>query len=96
MDNLKQIKHLYARAGFGMRFEDRKEAASRSVKQAVNSLFKISENTTLLTNISGNTHYTMLIKGGMDAKKHFLQMQTQRYRQRLIGTGCCKAFRRIF
>jgi len=43
MDNSKQIKHLYARAGFGIRFEDLHDQESRSIKKTVKKLFKDSE-----------------------------------------------------
>lgn len=42
MANLKQIKHLASRAGFGLGFDDFKEAESQSIKQAVKELFKAS------------------------------------------------------
>src|ERR1700761_458553 len=43
MDNSKQIKHLYARAGFGIRFEDLHDEAHQSIKKTVKKLFKASE-----------------------------------------------------
>jgi hypothetical protein len=33
MDNLRQIKHLYARAGFGLGFDDLKTARHSSIKK---------------------------------------------------------------
>ncbi|SHN31524.1 DUF1800 family protein [Mucilaginibacter sp. OK098] len=77
MDNVKQIKHLYARAGFGLRFEDRASAGNLSVKQAVASLFNSSENNEPITSVQGNTDYAMLVKGDKGAKKQFLQQQRQ-------------------
>ena len=76
MDNLRQIKHLYARAGFGLRFEDRK-AGKDSVKRAVKELFKASDTNDPINAVQGNTDYTMLVKGDVLAKKQFLEQQKQ-------------------
>jgi hypothetical protein len=35
MNNSKQIKHLYARAGFGIRFEDLHDKQNWSIKKSV-------------------------------------------------------------
>lgn len=43
MNNAKHLKHLYARAGFGIRFEDLHDHENWSVKKAVRKLFKASE-----------------------------------------------------
>src|ERR1700761_4851557 len=43
MNNSKQIKHLYARAGFGIRFEDLHDQGNWSIKKTVKKLFKSSE-----------------------------------------------------
>jgi uncharacterized protein (DUF1800 family) len=43
MNNSKQIKHLYARAGFGIRFEDLHDQQNWSIKKTVKKLFKSSE-----------------------------------------------------
>jgi len=43
MDNAKHIKHLYARAGFGIRFEDLHDQENWSIKKTVKKLFKASE-----------------------------------------------------
>ena len=75
MDNLRQIKHLYARAGFGLRFEDKNAIENFSVKQAVSALFKSSENDEPINSVQGNTNYAMLAKGDKEAKKQFMQMQ---------------------
>jgi len=42
MDNARQIKHLYARAGFGIRFEDLDDRSNWSIKKAVKKLFQTS------------------------------------------------------
>ena len=43
MNNSRHIKHLYARAGFGIRFEDLRDHENWSIKKAVKKLFKASE-----------------------------------------------------
>ncbi|MDB5009406.1 MAG: hypothetical protein JWQ06_195, partial [Mucilaginibacter sp.] len=43
MDNSRQIKHLYARAGFGIRFEDLHDQQNWLIKKTVKKLFKASE-----------------------------------------------------
>ncbi|MDB5136967.1 MAG: hypothetical protein JWP37_3570 [Mucilaginibacter sp.] len=77
MNNLKQVKHLYARAGFGLRFEDWKTAEHTPVKRAVKNLFKASEGNEAINTIQGNIDYSTLMKGDILAKKQFLQQQRQ-------------------
>ncbi len=74
MDNLKQIKHLYARAGFGLSFADQ-IAAHSTVKKQVKELFKTSVASVPLALIQGNTDYNMLLKGDELTKKQFMQEQ---------------------
>jgi hypothetical protein len=40
MNNARQIKHLYARAGFGIRFEDLHDRANWSIKKTVKNFSK--------------------------------------------------------
>jgi len=77
MDNLKQVKHLYARAGFGLRFQDRGNVEHVSVKRAVKELFKTSDVDDPINTVQGNTDYMTLLKGDMLAKKQFMQQQRQ-------------------
>jgi uncharacterized protein (DUF1800 family) len=77
MDNLRQIKHLYSRAGFGLVFADKKIAEHDSVKRAVKNLFKSAETDEPISVIQGNTDYAMLMKDDILAKKQFLQQQRQ-------------------
>jgi uncharacterized protein (DUF1800 family) len=77
MDNLRQTKHLYSRAGFGLAFADKKTAEHDSVKRAVKDLFKSSETDEPINVVQGNTDYAMLMKGDILAKKQFLQQQRQ-------------------
>jgi uncharacterized protein (DUF1800 family) len=75
MDDVKQVKHLFARAAFGMRFEDLKHYKGMPVKKAVKSLFNDSENTDPITAVTDTTSFEMLAKGDIAAKKMFLQAQ---------------------
>jgi len=54
MSNARNIKHLYARAGFGIRFEDLHDHENWSVKKAVRKLFKASENQEPITVLTEN------------------------------------------
>ena len=78
MNNIKQVKHLLSRAGFGMRFEDLKEFGDVSIKHAVKTLFKNAETDAPMSIVQGNPDYADLIKGDVAAKKMFLQEQRQR------------------
>jgi uncharacterized protein (DUF1800 family) len=54
MNNSKHIKHLYARAGFGITFADLHDKQNWSIKKSVRKLFKASEKVQLLTVVSEN------------------------------------------
>jgi uncharacterized protein (DUF1800 family) len=77
MDNLRQIKHLYSRAGFGLTFADKKAVGHDSVKRAVKDMFKSSEVDEPINIVQGNTDYAMLMKSDVLAKKQILQQQRQ-------------------
>lgn len=77
MDNLKQVKHLFARAGFGMRFEDLKAYENVPVKHAVQNLLNTSGTNESLAAVKESTDYTALIKGDKEARKMFMQRQRQ-------------------
>ncbi|MFD2872999.1 DUF1800 family protein [Mucilaginibacter ximonensis] len=81
MANLKQIKHLVSRAGFGMSFEDLKAAAHLSTGEAVASLFKDSADYQPITPIKENFDYVMAVKGDPGARKMAAQKQRQQERQ---------------
>jgi len=85
MDNIKQIKHLFTRAAFGLRFEDIKDDKHLSAKAAVKHLFKTSENDDPIDVIKDTTDYTMLMKGDVGAKKMFLEQQRQQEKDLNIG-----------
>lgn len=75
MDSTKKITHLYARAGFGLRFADLQQVPHLTVKQAAEQLFKASNEIKPLTVVAANSTY----KDADDAltKKMFLQQQRQ-------------------
>ncbi|MCC8427188.1 DUF1800 family protein [Mucilaginibacter sp. UR6-11] len=81
MANLKQIKHLVSRAGFGLGFDEFKAAANTGIKQAVNDLFKASANYEPLTAVKSNVDYSMVIKGDPASRKMFQQQQRQQDRE---------------
>jgi uncharacterized protein (DUF1800 family) len=77
MDNIKQVKHLLARAGFGMRFEDLKHYDDASIKKVVKKLFEESVGDDPINVGNDNTSYDMLIKGDVATKKMFLKEQRE-------------------
>jgi uncharacterized protein (DUF1800 family) len=81
MDDLKQVKHLYARAGFGLQFAASKKAGRTSVKEAVKELFKSSEKSETLTVVDANIDYSMLSKADADARKLMIQQQLQQEKE---------------
>lgn len=80
MDNIKLIKHLASRAGFGMRFEDFRSAETLSAKQAVKALFKAAEVTEPLDVVKGDLDYSMVRKADAGMRKVFIQQQRQQER----------------
>ena len=54
MNNSRHIKHLYARAGFGIRFEDLHDHENWTIKKSVRKLFKASEKSTPITVLTEN------------------------------------------
>jgi uncharacterized protein (DUF1800 family) len=77
MNDLRRVKHLYARAGFGLGFADLKKAEHTSVKKVVKELFSASADDTPINIVQGNVDYSALLKGDMEAKKMFIQQQRQ-------------------
>src|ERR1700744_6530872 len=77
MNNDKQLKHLWARAGFGMRFEDLKKFKNETVKRAVKHLFKEDDNGTPIDVVKTDIDYSAIMKSDMLARKMFLQQQRQ-------------------
>jgi|SRR6185503_19158993 len=75
MDDLKQIKHLFSRAGFGMRFDEVPAFSNVPVKQAVKSLLNSTDDA--LLPIPTDTDYTAAMKGDAASRKMFMQQQRQ-------------------
>ncbi len=73
MNNARNIKHLYARAGFGIRFEDLHEHENWSVKKAVRKLFKASEIQQPINVLTENIDQRNHPKDQTDEEKRMLQ-----------------------
>ncbi|HVW96047.1 MAG TPA: DUF1800 domain-containing protein [Mucilaginibacter sp.] len=80
MDNLRQIKHLYARAGFGLRFADLSATSGLSAAQALEKLFSDSEASELIDSVPEDAGYSMLARNDKAARKQFMQMQRREER----------------
>ena len=81
MNGLKQVKHLYSRAGFGLGFADLKKAEHTSVKKTVKALFSSSDENTPINIIQANVDYSALLKADMETKKMFIQQQRQQEKE---------------
>jgi uncharacterized protein (DUF1800 family) len=81
MSNFKPLKHLLARAGFGMRLEDLKEFENGSIKQAVKQLFNAVDTEPSINVVQGDADYGSLIKGDILARKIFLKEQRQQEKE---------------
>ena len=73
MNNARHIKHLYARAGFGIRFEDLHDHESWSIKKAVKKLFKASEKDEPISVVIENIDLRPHPKDQTDDQKRMLQ-----------------------
>jgi uncharacterized protein (DUF1800 family) len=85
MANIKQIKHLASRAGFGLGFDDFKDAERQSIKQAIKELFKASADYEPLNIVKGNIDYAMVVKGDPASRKMFQQQQRQQEKDLNLG-----------
>ncbi|GAA4094551.1 DUF1800 domain-containing protein [Mucilaginibacter panaciglaebae] len=81
MANLKQIKHLTSRAGFGMSFGDFETAGHVTIKQAIQDVFTASADCKPLTPIKENFDYVMVDRSNPNARKMAQQKQRQQERQ---------------
>ncbi|MET3978197.1 uncharacterized protein (DUF1800 family) [Mucilaginibacter sp. UYP25] len=77
MDNTNKIKHLYARAGFGLRVADMQRVKGLTVKHAVEGFFTSSTEIKPLTVVTNNTNYRDAAKADSLTKKMFMQQQRQ-------------------
>jgi uncharacterized protein (DUF1800 family) len=73
MNNARNIKHLYARAGFGIRFEDLHDHENWSTKKAVRKLFKASEIQEPIKVLTENIDLRVHPKDQTDEEKRMLQ-----------------------
>jgi uncharacterized protein (DUF1800 family) len=77
MNNARQIKHLYARAGFGIRFEDLHDRANWSIKKTVKKLFQTSETVKPITVVTENLDLRYHKDQTEDEKKVIQQARNQ-------------------
>ncbi|MFI5157933.1 MAG: DUF1800 family protein [Sphingobacteriales bacterium] len=77
MKNIKQIKHLFARAGFGMRFDDLRKYKNASINNVLKELFKNSEANNSINIVSETSDIIMMAKADADTKKKFFQMERE-------------------
>jgi uncharacterized protein (DUF1800 family) len=73
MSNARNLKHLYARAGFGVRFEDLQDHENWSVKKAVRKLFKASEKIEPINVLTENIDLRPHPKDQTDDQKKVIQ-----------------------
>ena len=76
MNNIKQLKHLWSRAGFGMRFEDLQALEDLTIKHAVKQLFD-ADDTTLVDIVQGTAGYGAVMNSDKEARKMFMEQQRQ-------------------
>ncbi|MEO8884863.1 MAG: DUF1800 domain-containing protein [Mucilaginibacter sp.] len=89
MNNSIQIKHLHARAGFGIRFNELHDQQNWSVKKAVKKLFEASEKTEPLAAIDENIDLRFKPLMQNDGEKRALQEERNR-QERLLNEGWLK------
>ncbi|WP_295770702.1 DUF1800 domain-containing protein [uncultured Mucilaginibacter sp.] len=73
MDNLKQVKHLYARAGFGADFAQLHNQRNWSAKKTLKKLFKESEEVQPLAAITENLDLRQLRKDAAEGERKAIQ-----------------------
>ena len=83
MNNSRHIKHLYARAGFGIRFEDLHEHENWSARKAVNKLFRASEKQELITVVTENIDLRNHPKDQTDDEKRLVQEERNKQEKAL-------------
>nr|WP_294942202.1 DUF1800 domain-containing protein [uncultured Mucilaginibacter sp.] len=74
---IKYIRHLYARAGFGLRFEDFNRVQDLTTQEIVKQLFRSSATFEPANIIAGNINYKDFLLANEGTKKMFLQEQRQ-------------------
>jgi len=79
MDNSKQIKHLYARAGFGIRYEDLRDKENWTINKTVRKLFRAADKNEPITVLTENIDLRPHPKDMADDQKKMIQ--SDRYQQ---------------
>ncbi len=85
MSTIKQVKHLFSRAGFGMRFEDMAGFERIDVKRAVKLFLEPQNADEPLSLIQGQTDYMALLKGDVASRKMFQQQERQEEKDLNLG-----------
>jgi len=88
MNNAKQIKHLYARAGFGIRFEDLHDHENWPIKKAVRKLFKASDKQEPITVLTENIDLRNHLKQTDEEKKMIQQERNKQ--EKALNNGWIK------
>lgn len=73
MDNQKQVKHLYARAAFGIDFSQLQQQRNWNTKKALKKLLKDSEPVELITAVTENLDLNPLPKEATEEERKALQ-----------------------
>ncbi|MBK0379755.1 DUF1800 domain-containing protein [Mucilaginibacter segetis] len=77
MKTMEQIRHLYSRAGFGLRFEDMRLVEQLSVKHSIDFLFRSSVQSKPLVSVKENVNYKDFLKDDQLSRKMFMMQQRQ-------------------
>ncbi|GGH11701.1 DUF1800 domain-containing protein [Mucilaginibacter phyllosphaerae] len=85
MSDINKIKHLYARAGFGLGFADLKQVQNLTIGQAIDRVFQASAAVKPLTPIASYLDSNNVAKGDKMAKQQFLQEERQQQVQLNVG-----------
>ena len=80
MNDLRQVKHLYSRAGFGLGFADFEKSGHASAKKAAKGLLEMRGDTPISI-VQGNTDYVTLLTGDTETRKMFMQKQRQQEKE---------------
>ncbi|HZY38203.1 MAG TPA: DUF1800 domain-containing protein [Mucilaginibacter sp.] len=86
MDNSRQIKHLYARAGFGIRYEDLQDKENWSINKTVRKLFRASDKKEPITVLNENIDLRPHPKDMTDDQKRIIQEDRNKQEKALNNT----------
>ncbi|MFD0795623.1 DUF1800 family protein [Mucilaginibacter litoreus] len=81
MSDISKIKHLYARAGFGLQVSHIKMAERQTLEEAIELIFKSSEVKQPLSLFKQNINYKQISKTDSLSKKMFLKQQRQKEKE---------------